>query len=144
MKKVFAVIILILSVTIGTNVFAEGEQTKPGTHLNQQVEKPNSSPGTPEAELNLKPMTQEEVKQGFAKMEKDLTEKGKSASVPVAMGCLLLGIIFMFVGVIVSKKLAVAGLGLVGIAFISVLVLGDLKQSVAFLQELAVLIKSWM
>ncbi|WP_126430042.1 hypothetical protein [Brevibacillus marinus] len=97
-----------------------------------------------QVDLNLEPMTQTEVKQGFEKMQEDLTEKGKIISLPFAMGSLFIGVLLIILGLIFSKKMVAAGVGAIMAAVISLFILGDLKQAMGYLEGWVTMIRSWM
>ncbi|CAI8944503.1 putative Lipoprotein [Brevibacillus sp. IT-7CA2] len=107
-----------------------------------QANKQNSS--DTQVDLNLKPMTQEEVKQGFSKMQRDISNKGKSSSVPIAMAGLVIGVFIIIIGAIFSKRLVLTGIGVIGAAFMALFVLGDLQGALSILEECAELLRSWM
>ncbi|MDT3417181.1 hypothetical protein QO009_003076 [Brevibacillus aydinogluensis] len=95
-------------------------------------------------DLNIKPMTEKEVKNGLSKMQTDLYERGKIFAIPIAMAGVAIGIVLLVIGTIFSKKIALTGLGAIGSSFLVLLILGDLNHTVQFLKEVADLVRSWV
>lgn len=123
----------------GVPIYAAEGPSSPQTSTQSQGSNGTGGQGG----LDVSPISSGKVVQGFNKMGNDMKALGQSASYPLFMFGIVLGLTMFVFGAVFSKRLMNAGIIACVASFVTLLLLGDIGKATAIFTSIANAIRSY-